>query len=112
MRVEELLRLKTRLFLKACTLTRLKGHDYSGMEDTLANLKASSILGVPPEKGVLIRLLDKIMRLKNFIDTGVLEVKNEKIEDTIIDIHNYADLLYGLIVEKKGEVENGGPEPG
>ena len=112
MRVEELLRMKTRLFLKAYVLTRVKGHDYSGEEDTLANLKASMILGVPAEKGVLIRLLDKVMRLKNFIDTGVLKVQDEKLEDTVVDIHNYVDLFYALILEKRGGMRDGGPEPG
>lgn len=102
MRVKELLELKKRIFEKCCELTVKKGHDYSGVEDTLSNLKVVELLGVSSaERGVLIRLLDKIMRLKNFIDTGVLQVNEESIQDTVVDAHNYLDLLLALILEKK-----------
>ncbi|MEM3646599.1 MAG: hypothetical protein QW334_00440 [Thermofilum sp.] len=103
MRIEEYLKLKKKVFEKCCDLSVRKGHDYSGMEDTLANLKAARILGVKPEQGVLVRLLDKIMRLKNFVERGELQVSDETVFDTVADAHNYLDLLLALIVEEREE---------
>lgn len=49
------------------------------------------------EIGVLIRLNDKFERLKNLIKTGK-SPKNESIEDTWIDLANYA--MIGLAVHR------------
>ena len=78
-----------------------KGHDYSGKQDTLQNFYISEVVGVLPEKGLLVRILDKINRVSNFIDSDILLVKDEKIEDTLIDLANYAVLLHLLIKQQR-----------
>ena len=40
----------------------------------------------------LVRIEDKINRVKSLIDKGKREVKEEKIEDTLTDLANYAIL--------------------
>jgi hypothetical protein len=71
-----------------------KGHDYSGEEDTLKNFRVNEDIGIPTELSIFTRLSDKYMRLKNFFKQKELKVEDEKIEDTLVDLANYAALLY------------------
>ena len=71
-----------------------KNHDYtSGSDDTLANFRASEVLGVDPGIGILIRCMDKFKRIQTFIEQGKLEVKGEAVDDAIKDVINYLVLL-------------------
>ncbi len=71
-----------------------KGHDYSGVEDTLDNLRAFGW------RGVVVRLGDKFHRLKHYILSGDdLMVVDESIEDTLQDFVNYA--LFSLILYRQ-----------
>ena len=75
-----------------------KNHDYRGaMEDDYANFRGSTALGIHPGHGVLLRIQDKMMRVKTFIDKGELHVKSESIDDALVDITNYCALLRGII---------------
>lgn len=38
----------------------------------------------------LLRLTDKMERLENIYEKGEIQVKNESVEDTLIDLANYA----------------------
>lgn len=58
------------------------------------------------EMGVLIRLNDKVERLKNLLKTGATPA-NESLEDTWIDILNYG--MIGLAVHRKWWSESGCP---
>ena len=49
--------------------------------------------------GVLVRLGDKIARLQTVSKTGVQLVKDEKMRDTLIDLHNYAAMAIMLLDE-------------
>ena len=51
--------------------------------------------------GVLVRMGDKICRLNHVTENGIVLVKNEKIRDTLIDLHNYAAMAIMLMDEKK-----------
>ena len=51
--------------------------------------------------GVIVRLGDKISRLSSISKTGVTLVQDEKIRDTLIDLHNYAAMAIMLLDEKK-----------
>lgn len=102
MKVAELIRLKRQIFSQCLNLTTRKGHDYSGPEDTLDNLKASERLGLcSAEVGTMVRLLDKFARINRFMKQGTLQVADEKIIDTFVDAHNYLDLLLAIIKEKE-----------
>ncbi len=89
---------------KARALTKAKGHDYSGTEDTLANLKACERLGIcSAETGVLVRMCDKFMRLITLTKCGEdnRAVKDESIMDTSLDLLNYTLLFEALRRERK-----------
>lgn len=90
------------LLSKCVDLAQRKNADYTGAsDDAFANFRNSEVVGVSVEKGMLVRLMDKISRVKSFIDKGELMVKDESVEDTIMDIINYACLLGGYINETK-----------
>lgn len=58
-----------------------------------------NISGAPggPMNGLRVRMYDKLARLNNLVDTG--DTPNyESIEDTLIDLANYA--IIGLLVQR------------
>ena len=50
--------------------------------------------------GVLVRLGDKIARLQTIEKNSVTLVNDEKMRDTLIDLHNYAAMAIMLLDEK------------
>tara|TARA_B100000902_G_scaffold400020_1_gene474633 strand:- start:6296 stop:6763 length:468 start_codon:yes stop_codon:yes gene_type:complete len=50
--------------------------------------------------GVLVRIGDKIQRLQSIHKRGITLVQDEKMRDTLIDLHNYAAMAIMLIDEK------------
>ena len=92
---------------KSMEIIEKKGHDYNHKQqhqgDTLFNLRVAALLGVidTPSQGVLVRLCDKMMRLASLMTPGVeAEIKDESIQDTIADVHNYIDYAYLLFMEE------------
>ena len=49
--------------------------------------------------GVLMRIEDKIQRAMSITKNGVNMVEDEKIRDTLIDLHNYAAMALMLMDE-------------
>jgi len=79
-----------------------KNHDYTAASgDPFANFRGSDYLGIKPELGILLRMQDKMMRVRTFVDKGELRVKGENVKDALIDLINYTALLYGLIKEQE-----------
>ena len=52
-------------------------------------------------QGFFTRMTDKFSRLATFINRGVLQVKDESVEDTLLDLANYCILMAGLIKKRK-----------
>jgi hypothetical protein len=50
--------------------------------------------------GVLMRIEDKIQRSLSISKTGVTLVDDERIRDTLLDLHNYAAMAIMLLDEK------------
>lgn len=75
-----------------------KQEDYGTDADPLANIRASQEWGVPAYVGALVRLNDKVHRLKAFARKGSLA--NESAEDSMIDIAVYAILALVLYREE------------
>lgn len=101
---EELFRIHTELTNNALELMKKKNHDYSGKsgKEPFANFTRAEAMGITTtEKGMLVRLLDKMSRLSSFCESGEFKVEQEKLEDTIIDMINYSVLLYAYIESKK-----------
>ena len=59
--------------------------------------------------GVLVRIGDKLQRLQSISSSGVTLVQDEKLRDSLIDLHNYAAMAIMLLdepaVPKLSEVE-------
>ena len=51
--------------------------------------------------GVLMRIEDKIQRSLSITKNGVTLVDDEKIRDTLLDLHNYAAMGLMLLDEKE-----------
>ena len=80
-----------------------KNADYSGAtDDALANFNRVELLGIAAtETGFLTRMLDKMMRIATFVGRGTLAVKDEAVDDTVLDLANYAILLHAQIADRR-----------
>lgn len=104
--LEEVMAFRKALFDESMGLISQKGADYNRDQqlsgDTLFNLRVSELLNIVPttERGILVRLSDKFMRLISLMAPGrEPAVKNESVRDTVKDIHNYVD--YALLIWEK-----------
>lgn len=74
------------------TATR-KNHDYGGSNnDPYANFRNSTIAGVSVERGILVRLMDKMSRISTLLDKEAMVI-DEAVDDTIDDAINYLAIL-------------------
>lgn len=76
------------VILEVINMHRVKGNDYGTSSDFFANVSQSSDWGVDPWVGAMMRLNDKVVRLQQAAQ-GVF-LKNEGIEDSMLDIATYA----------------------
>lgn len=82
--------------------TEAKSNDYSAGDDPFMNFKAVEYMNVATtEQGMFTRMTDKLMRLGTFVRSGVLKVKNEKIEDTLLDLAVYSVIMICYLRSKK-----------
>lgn len=79
-------------------LHRKKAADYGRGDDIFANVRASEELGIPAWKGVMVRMMDKVHRIKSYCHNGKLE--NEGVEDTLKDLAAYS--LIALVLLREG----------
>lgn len=89
---------------------RKKSSDYTGGEgskDPFANFKATETLDVDPVIGVMIRIMDKIQRIRSFVYDGKLKVSNESVYDAFDDIKEY----HQIMAELAEEAERNAPDP-
>lgn len=86
-RIHQILKVQT----EALELFAKKNADYG---DAFANYGAV---------GVIVRMGDKIARLANITNKGINLVEDEKIRDTLIDLHNYAAMAIMLMDEEKSQ---------
>lgn len=71
-----------------------KSEGYGTDEDPLANVRASSLWGMPSWVGAMLRAHDKIIRLQNYAQKG--ELPFEKVEDAFKDLAVYS--VIGLVL--------------
>ena len=79
--------------LEGLNLVVSKTKDYATMDDPYRNFRMSENVGVSVEKGILVRMCDKMSRIGNLIEKDSSSVTNESVEDTLIDLMNYANIL-------------------
>ena len=86
---------------KARSLMERKNHDYrGGTSDPFANFRGSTAFGVHPVIGILLRMQDKMNRIRTFVESGQLHVTGEKWGDSIEDLINYPVLIGGMLTEE------------
>jgi hypothetical protein len=107
---EDLIKMRARLNQRADALLLAKGSDYNSQQqeagDTLFNLRVCALLGIVPSAvdGILVRMSDKLCRLISLTRPGVVQkVPDESLEDTVVDLRNYADYVLAMIREAKGQ---------
>lgn len=85
-------------------ITAKKNADYADKGDAFSNFKLVEEFGVcSAEQGMYARMTDKMSRLASFIKNGELQVKDESVEDTLLDLANYSLLMIGLIRSRGGD---------
>ncbi len=82
------------------TLHLRKTLDYGDDEDALANVRqGAEFVDIEPWRGCLVRMADKMQRLRTFCRTGRLV--HEGVEDTLLDLAAYAAIALVLYREAK-----------
>lgn len=106
--LEEVKAFRQQMFNDSMALIEKKGHDYNREQqhagDTLFNLRVAEMLKIVPtaERGILVRLSDKFMRLISLMTPGVNPANaGESLRDTVKDIHNYTDYALQLWEERQ-----------
>ncbi len=99
---EEAIRLQEFLRDHSYGLMMKKRKDYSGDDDPFRNLRSSEVHGVEPWRGTMVRLQDKLARIRSVMEAGGHMEVDESLIDTFADIHNYTDIIAGLVWEVLG----------
>ena len=77
-----------------------KSQDYGSESDPLANIRqGAEFVGIEPWRGCLVRVADKVQRLKTYCRTGRLV--HEGVRDTLLDLAAYSLLAIVLFDEGK-----------
>jgi len=90
----------TEILNKMQTILDAKGHDYAAGEP-FKNFKMCENFGVATEQGILVRISDKVSRIFNFFKAGTYKVKDESVEDTLLDLANYCVILIAYLNSNK-----------
>lgn len=107
---EEYLKYHSECCHRMVEITARKNADYtSGSDDPFFNFTRVEALQITEtERGFLTRMTDKLARITTFVNKGVLQVADESVEDTLLDLANYCVLMAGYIRSKKLKL---GPVP-
>lgn len=113
---QDLLDLHDETSAKCKAIMERKNNDYSGgksaSDDPFANFKMSQVVGIHPVTGLLLRVMDKIQRIRTFTLDDELAVSDESVEDACDDIVNYAILCKGLLRESRQAIrKDQDPDP-
>lgn len=90
----------TKTYEEGIEIIKRKNSDYAGTGDPFKNFNSCDPLGISPEKAILVRVMDKIVRVSNLL-TQEAAVKDEAMEDTLLDAINYLAILRALIHSKQ-----------
>lgn len=79
-------------YKKGVSIVKMKNADYANSSDPFKNFRSSELIGLSVEQAILVRVLDKITRISNLLSKEA-DVKEESLEDTIIDCANYLAIM-------------------
>ena len=85
---------------KAKAIMVQKNQDYAEAADPFRNFEGSTALGIHPANGILLRMLDKMNRVRTYAEEGKL--LTDSFEDSIVDLINYSVLVHGLCQSRAG----------
>jgi hypothetical protein len=91
---EELLKLHADMSTHAASIMRKKNEDYGAETDPFRNFRAFG------PYGILVRLSDKLSRLRTYEERGKFSVDDEGMEDTVLDAINYLVLYAAMHADK------------
>ena len=104
---KEYLQFHKHMCQKMIEITERKNKDYTGGSgDAFSNFRQiGGMVNIPSvvEVGFLTRMSDKMSRIGSFITNGTLEVKDESVVDTLLDLANYSILFAGYLESMKSE---------
>lgn len=85
-------------------VTKKKNSDYTGDDNSpFKNFTMVETIGfASTEQGFMTRITDKVMRVSTFVKNGILQVADEKVEDTLLDCANYCLLMICYLRSKRG----------
>ena len=87
-----------RLLAEMQRLHESKSADYGSEEDPLANVRSGAdFVNIEPWRGCMVRIADKVQRLRTFCRTGRLV--HEGVRDTLLDLAAYSLLAIVLFDE-------------
>ena len=93
----------TELLNRCKEIMGAKNADYSNDVDPFINFNQIELLTkgkISRDQGVLVRMTDKLSRVHRLLENEA-QVKDETIEDTLIDLANYSLLLILLRRDRK-----------
>ena len=99
---------------KMVEITKVKNADYTGStNDPFANFRLCELLDIATtEQGFLTRMTDKLSRINSFRQKGDLQVRDESVEDTLLDLANYCILMAGYLrSQRRGALADFEPLP-
>ena len=97
---ETLFELHQELTKKGLEIMKAKNADYSKAHPLGNFYCCEALQACSAENGIIVRMSDKLSRLVSVIEKGA-QVKDESIEDTIVDTINYAVLLAAVIRHRR-----------
>lgn len=81
-----------------------KNADYGSKDvDPYANFRLAEDIGIDAWRGAVVRMLDKVSRIKTYCKTGELE--NEAVRDSFLDLANYALIALALLEETQSTAD-------
>lgn len=87
-------------YKRGVEIIKRKNSDYAENTDVFKNFRFAELVGVKPDRAILVRISDKLARISNLLEKENL-VKDETIEDTLIDLINYSAILVAYLYEQK-----------
>lgn len=89
-------------------LHRSKSADYGSESDPLANIRqGADFVDIEPWRGCMVRIADKVQRLRTYCKTGTLV--HEGVKDTLLDLAAYSLLAIVLYEETDGQRTQAAP---
>lgn len=84
-------------------LIKAKNADYTNGAGPFANFEQASEYGVDPFQGLMLRMGDKMQRVKSYCKQGNLQVKGEGVDDCFKDFIGYSLIALAMLNEKRGK---------